>query len=90
MKINHSIHVLYVYVQLATQGATTFIAAGERLTQELRVIEAGIRESESNIRSWSDSYDDDTDTTTIPWIQQSNTDYKPEEVAHSMLFYFVI
>ncbi|KAL0120640.1 hypothetical protein PUN28_008374 [Cardiocondyla obscurior] len=77
-------------LKLATQGATTFVTAGERLTQELRMIEAGIRERERDVRNWSNPYGNGTGTTTIPWIQQSpndwlsnqiinNTDYKTEE-----------
>ncbi|XP_071646841.1 uncharacterized protein Roq [Temnothorax longispinosus] len=76
-------------LKLATQGATTFVTAGERLTQELRMIEAGIRERERDVRNWSNPYGGGTGTTTIPWIQQSpndwlsnqeyNTDYKTEE-----------
>lgn len=74
-------------LKLATQGATTFVTAGERLTQELRMIEAGIRERERDVRNWSNPYGG-TGTTTIPWIQQSsndwlsnhhNMDYKTEE-----------
>ncbi|XP_018398850.1 PREDICTED: roquin-2 [Cyphomyrmex costatus] len=76
-------------LKLATQGATTFVTAGERLTQELRMIEAGIRERDRDVRNWSNPYGGSTETTTIPWIQQStndwlsnqeyNTDYKTEE-----------
>ncbi|KAG5326633.1 RC3H1 protein, partial [Pseudoatta argentina] len=76
-------------LKLATQGATTFVTAGERLTQELRMIEAGIRERERDVRNWSNPYGGSTGTTSIPWIQQStndwlsnqeyNTDYKTEE-----------
>ena len=83
---------------MATQGATTFVTAGERLTQELRMIEAGIRERERDVRNWSNPYGGSTGTTTIPWIQQStndwlsnqeyNTDYKTEEVSRFMPFYF--
>ncbi|XP_003702036.2 RING finger and CCCH-type zinc finger domain-containing protein roquin isoform X1 [Megachile rotundata] len=66
-------------LKLATQGAT--FTAGERLTQELQMIEAGIREKEKDVRNWS-PYG------TVPWIQSSNNmlgtqnfnqDYKPEE-----------
>ncbi|XP_039305646.1 uncharacterized protein LOC105205842 isoform X2 [Solenopsis invicta] len=76
-------------LKLATQGATTFVTAGERLTQELRMIEAGIRERERDVRNWSNPFGSGTGTNTIPWIQQSsndwlsnqeyNTDYKTEE-----------
>ncbi|XP_011865091.1 PREDICTED: uncharacterized protein LOC105560525 [Vollenhovia emeryi] len=76
-------------LKLATQGATTFVTAGERLTQELRMIEAGIRERERDVRNWSNPYGGGTGTTTIPWIQQSpndwlsnqeyGTDFKTEE-----------
>lgn len=67
-------------VQLATQGAT--FSAGERLAQELQMIEAGIREKEKDVRNWS-PYG------TVPWIQSPNNmlstqnfnqDYKSEEV----------
>ncbi|OAD62090.1 Roquin [Eufriesea mexicana] len=66
-------------LKLATQGAT--FTAGERLAQELQMIEAGIREKEKDVRNWS-PYG------TVPWIQSSNNllssqnfnqDYKPEE-----------
>lgn len=95
----YSIHILHVYVQLATQGAT-FVTTGERLTQELRMIEAGIRERERDVRNWSNPYGSGTGTTTIPWIQQSsndwlsnqeyNTDYKTEEVSRTTLYHFVL
>ncbi|KAL6268803.1 hypothetical protein P5V15_001927 [Pogonomyrmex californicus] len=72
-------------LKLATQGATTFVTTGERLTQELRMIEAGIRERERDVRNWSNPYSSNTDA----WIQQSSndwlsnqeysTDYKTEE-----------
>ncbi|XP_012542094.1 roquin-2 isoform X2 [Monomorium pharaonis] len=75
-------------LKLATQGATTFVTAGE-LAQELRMIEAGIREREKDVQNWSNPYSSSTGTATIPWIQQSsndwlsnqeyNTDYKTEE-----------
>lgn len=67
-------------LKLATQGAT--FTAGERLAQELQMIEAGIREKEKDVRNWSPY------GTTIPWIQSTNNllgsqsfnqDYKPEE-----------
>ncbi|XP_071877832.1 RING finger and CCCH-type zinc finger domain-containing protein roquin isoform X1 [Bombus fervidus] len=66
-------------LKLATQGAT--FTAGERLAQELQMIEAGIREKEKDVRNWS-PYG------TVPWIQSSNNllssqnfsqDYKTEE-----------
>lgn len=66
-------------LKLATQGAT--FTAGERLAQELQMIEAGIREKEKDVRNWS-PYG------TVPWIQSStsllsnqsfNQDYKTEE-----------
>ncbi|KMQ85495.1 ring finger and ccch-type zinc finger domain-containing protein 2-like protein [Lasius niger] len=61
-------------LKLATQGATTFFTTGERLAQELRMIEAGIRERERDMRNWScNPYG--TGTTTFPWIQQSSNDW---------------
>ncbi|KZC04845.1 PREDICTED: roquin-1 [Dufourea novaeangliae] len=66
-------------LKLATQGAT--FTAGERLAQELQMIEAGIRDKEKDVRNWS-PYG------TVPWIQSSNNllgtqnysqDYKTEE-----------
>ena len=66
-------------LKLATQGAT--FSAGERLAQELQMIEAGIREKEKDVRNWS-PYG------TVPWIQSPNNmlstqnfnqDYKSEE-----------
>ncbi|XP_020294173.1 roquin-2 isoform X2 [Pseudomyrmex gracilis] len=77
-------------LKLATQGATTFFTAGERLAQlaELRMIEADIRERERDVQNWSNSYVGDTGTTTCPWIQSSNNwlsnqeynqNYKTEE-----------
>ncbi|XP_076248410.1 RING finger and CCCH-type zinc finger domain-containing protein roquin [Calliopsis andreniformis] len=66
-------------LKLATQGAT--FTEGERLAQELQMIEAGIREKEKDVRNWS-PYG------TVPWIQSSNNllstqnlnqDYKPVE-----------
>lgn len=38
--------------QLATQANVTF-TAGERLAQELQLIEAGIRERERDVRNWT-------------------------------------
>lgn len=75
------------------------MTAGERLTQELRMIEAGIRERERDVRNWSNPYSGSTGTTTIPWIQQSNdwlsnqeynTNYKTEEVGRTILCYFIL
>ncbi|KAL2729391.1 roquin-2 isoform X1 [Vespula squamosa] len=66
-------------LKLATQGAA--FTAGERLAQELQMIEAGIREKEKDVRNWS-PYG------TVPWIQSPaslltnqsfNQDYKTEE-----------
>lgn len=63
-------------LKLATQGATTFFTTGERLAQELRMIEAGIRERERDMRNWScNPYGTGTGTTTFPWIQQSSNDW---------------
>ncbi|XP_023287730.1 roquin-1 isoform X2 [Orussus abietinus] len=65
-------------LKLATQGPFT---EGERLTQELQMVEAGIREKEKDVRNWS-PYG------SIPWIQPPNNllaghgvgrDYKSEE-----------
>ncbi|XP_066590032.1 uncharacterized protein roq isoform X2 [Prorops nasuta] len=65
-------------LKLATQGAA--FSAGERLAQELQVIEAGIREKEKDVRNWSPY-------SSIPWVQTSNNllsnpnfnqDFKPE------------
>lgn len=81
---------LFLQIQLATQGATTFFTAGERLAQlaELRMIEADIRERERDVQNWSNSYVGGTGTTTCPWIQSSNNwlsnqeynqNYKAEE-----------
>lgn len=47
--------VLFKYTrmqQLATQANATF-TAGERLAQELQLIEAGIREREKDVRNWT-------------------------------------
>lgn len=68
-------------LQLATQGAA--FSEGERLTQELQMIEAGIREKEKDVRNWSPY-------SNIPWIQPPNNlvnhglnrDYKSEEVCY--------
>lgn len=84
---------------MATQGATTFFTAGERLAQELQMIEAGIREKERDMRNWScNPYGTGTSTTTFPWIQQSsndwlsnqeyNQDYKIEEVSYVYIIIF--
>ncbi|XP_050450519.1 roquin-2 isoform X4 [Cataglyphis hispanica] len=60
-------------LKLATQGATIF-TAGERLAQELQMIEAGIRERERDMRNWScNPYG--AGTTTFPWIQQPSNDW---------------
>lgn len=71
----------YVYIiQLATQGAT--YSEGERLAQELQMIEAGIREKEKDVCNWSPY-------SNMAWIQppvnpltnqSSNRDFKAEEV----------
>ncbi|XP_067210697.1 roquin-1 isoform X2 [Linepithema humile] len=76
-------------LKLATQGATTIYTASERLAQELRMIEAGIRERERDVRNWSSPYSDGTGTNAFPWIQQTSNnwlsnqeysqDYKTEE-----------
>lgn len=84
---------------MATQGATIF-TAGERLAQELQMIEAGIRERERDMRNWNcNPYGTGTGTgtTTFPWIQQPsndwlsnqeyNQDYKIEEVSYVITFY---
>lgn len=76
------------FIQLATQGAT--FTAGERLAQELQMIEAGIREKEKDVRNWS-PYG------TVPWIPSSNNllnsqnfnqDYKLEEVSYNVVILY--
>ncbi|XP_043286038.1 roquin-2 [Venturia canescens] len=66
-------------LKLATQGAA--LTEGERLAQELQMIESGIREKEKDVRNWS-PYGG------VSWIQQTpnnlmsssmNKDYKSEE-----------
>ncbi|XP_046410424.1 roquin-1 [Neodiprion fabricii] len=65
-------------LKLATQGAA--FSEGERLAQELQMIEAGIREKERDVRNWS-PYG-------MSWIQPSsnlvqnhnlNREYRPDE-----------
>jgi hypothetical protein len=78
------VRFLYVFfffsVQLATQGTT--YSEGERLAQELHMIEAGIREKEKDVCNWSPY-------SNMAWIQppvnlmanqNSIRDFKPEEV----------
>lgn len=69
-----------VIFKLATQGAA--FNEGERLAQELQMIEAGIREKERDVRNWS-PYG-------MSWIQPSNNlvqnhnlnrDYNADEVS---------
>lgn len=43
-------YLIIIILQLATQGAA--FNEGERLTQELHIIEAGIREKEKDVRNW--------------------------------------
>ncbi|XP_015586020.1 roquin-2 isoform X2 [Cephus cinctus] len=66
-------------LKLATQGAA--FSEGERLAQELQMIEAGIREKEKDVRNWS-PYG------SVPWIQppsnllsnhNMNRDYRAED-----------
>ncbi|XP_058790594.1 roquin-1 isoform X2 [Phymastichus coffea] len=66
-------------LKLATQGATC--TEGERLTQELQMIEAGIREKEKDVCNWSPY-------SNTAWIQPPvnlissqnlNKDFKPDE-----------
>lgn len=64
MKIVYTIITKYYYlIQLATQGAA--FNEGERLAQELQIIEAGIREKEKDVRNWNPYYN-------VPSVQPVN------------------